>query len=138
MQNYLHDVDEIDVLYARMHRDPAPLGLLERVYAAVAERARRRRRIGYWVLAISVLLAASLAFFLGQQARSSGALVLVDLLLANRDLLLEAPVDWVASLAELVPLPVVVPLVASVALIGVGAQLALTPMRRMASRGMGR
>ena len=37
MQNYLHDVDEIDVLYARMHRDPSPSGLLDRVYAAVAE-----------------------------------------------------------------------------------------------------
>jgi hypothetical protein len=138
MQNYLHDVDEIDVLYARMERDPAPLGLLERVYLGIAERARRRRRIGYWVMATSLLLAASLAFFLGQQARMSGALILVDLLLANGDLLMEAPTEWVASLAELMPLPVIVPVVASVGLVGVAAQLALTPVRRLAARGMGR
>ena len=138
MQDYLNDSDELDSLYARLQRDPAPPGLIERVYAAVAERAQRRRRIGYWVIATSVLVAASLAFFLGQQARSSGALVVLDLLLTNRELLLEAPAEWVATLAELVPLLVVVPLVSSLVLIGVAAQVALTPVRRFTARGAGR
>jgi len=138
MQNYLHDVDEVDVLYARMSREPAPLGLLERIYEGVAERARRRRRLGYGVIAISLFLASSLAFFLGQQARASGALVLADLLLANRDLLMEAPAEWVGAVAGMVPWLVVVPVTGSLILLAVGAQLALTPVRRLTARGIGR
>jgi len=132
--NDLHDLDQVDVLYARLERVEPPAGLAARVLARASARARRRRRIGYSIITACLALAAGLSFFVGQQLQASGALSLLNLMLADADLLVEAPLELVGTVAELVPWLVVIPIAACLVGTVVAMRLAQTPIVRFSTQ----
>jgi len=134
---YPEDVDDVDILFARLQPAELPGNLRPRVLSAAAQRSRRRHVIGYSLLVASIILAVLLSFSIGQQLRLSGALALFELL-ADAELLAEAPGDVALALAELVPWHLVILVVGSLAMVAVAARLALSPSMRFMSRAIGR
>src|SRR4051794_10713168 len=140
MDRYFHDLDrmddldQIDVLYARLDRKDPPAGLGARILAVAAARAHRRRRLGYGIIAACLTLAAALSFFVGQQLQVSGALSLLHLLAADADLLMEAPLEMAGTVAELVPWFVLIPIAACLVGTVVAMRLAQTPIVRFSTQ----
>ena len=134
---YPEDVDDVDILFARLEPAALPANLQSRVLAAAAQRSRRRHAIGYSLLAASIILGVVLSFSIGQQLRLSGALALFELL-ADAELVAEAPGDVALAVAELVPWHLILLVVGSLALVAVAARLALSPSIRFMSRAIGR
>ncbi|MEA2642905.1 MAG: hypothetical protein QOF51_4299 [Chloroflexota bacterium] len=135
---YFHDVDDLDILYARMEREDAPPGLTPRVLGMVAHRSRQRRLHGAIMFAIGLMAAALLSFVVGFNLSASGILDVVGLQLQNLDLLGAAPLDFALGVAESTPW---VPAI----LAGGGAVLAaralpmlMAPVLRVGARGNGR
>src|SRR5436853_7022541 len=100
---YQFELDDIDRLFARLEPDQGPDDMSARVIAMVAIRARRRRRIGVAAIAFSLLLLATISFFMGQQLGSSGALLLLEGVALGPDLVGTAPMDTALAAVELVP-----------------------------------
>src|SRR5437762_5186677 len=102
-EQYFTGIDDVDVAFARLERVTPPEGLHAMVMVTIAARARARRRRGYVLIGGVLLLAAGLAFILGQQLQLSGAIELADVALTNLDLFFEAPGDFVLAVGETVP-----------------------------------
>ena|SRR5438093_9290529 len=128
---YFHGMDDVDVAFARLERVAPPSHLHTTVMLAIAARARGRRRLGYVVIGSALALAVAISFVLGQQLRLSGALELADLALANFDLFLDAPADFVLAVGEGIPWLLVAPVVLCLAAMAWATRLALTPAVRL-------
>jgi hypothetical protein len=137
-EQYFHGIDDVDIAFARLERVPPPERLHGSVMLAVAARARARRRMGYLLIASVLVVAVALSFFLGQQLRVSGALDLASVALANLDLFLDAPGEFVLAFGEGVPWLLVLPVVLCVGAIAWATRLALTPSVRMRAPNVGR
>lgn len=130
---YPSDVDDVDMLFARLEPTAPPPDLHSRVLAGAQTRARRRHLLGYMLLAASVLLATSISFSIGQHLQLSGALALVDVL-ADLELLTDEPSELLFVAIELTPWPLAGLVGASLATIVVALRLALSPSIRFARR----
>jgi len=135
MDQYLHEIDDVDVAFARLERVPPPANLRARVLAVAAARARARRRAGYTLIAVAVVLATALSFLLGQQLRVSGALELANLALDDLDLFFAAPSEFALALGELVPWALLALVAGCLGAIVWATRLALTPGVRLSARG---
>ena len=134
---YPDDVDDVDILFARLQLAAAPEDLSARVIAHSQARSRRRHSIGYVLLAASIVLAVGLSFIVGQQLKLSGALALVDFI-ADMELLTTAPLEVALAILELVPWHLAALVAASLAMVVVAVRLALSPSIRFGSRPAGR
>jgi hypothetical protein len=134
---YPDDVDDVDILFARLQPADPPENMSERVIARTQARVRRRHAIGYALLAASVVFAIGLSFIVGQQLKISGALALVDFI-ADMELLTAAPLEVALAVLELVPWHLAALVAASLALVVVAVRLALSPSVRFGSRPAGR
>ena len=134
---YPNDVDDVDVLFARLERADPPSDLRAQVLIRVQQRSRRRHRLGYALLATSVMLAVLVSFTIGQQLRASGALALLGFL-SDLELLSEAPAELGLALLELVPWYLALVVGAALAMVVVAVRLALSPSIRLESRAEGR
>jgi len=135
---YFNDVDDIDVLFARLEREDPPSGMTAGVLAAVAERARRRRRIGIAVFILALTVATLLAFLVGHELRASGVLDLITIELQSADLVQAAPLDLAKGLAENVPWVPTGLVVVSLAAAARALPVLAAPAVRFGSRRMGR
>jgi hypothetical protein len=128
---YFTGIDDVDVAFARLQRQPPPAGLHVAVMLAVASRARARRRRGYIAMGVARTLAIALSFVLGQQLRLSGALELAGVAISDLDLLLAAPGDFALAIGEGVPWLIATPVLCCVAVLPWAMRLALTPLVRV-------
>ncbi len=133
---YPEDVDDVDILFARLAPAAPPAELHARVLAAAQERSRRRRLIGCLLLAGSIVLAAVLSFAIGQSLRVSGALTLLGFL-SDAELFSEAPAEVALALFELVPWHLVALVAGALALVVVAVRLTITPSIRFSARTVG-
>jgi hypothetical protein len=130
---YPSDVDDVDRLFARLQPAAPPADLHHRVLAGAQTRARRRHFLGYFLLTVSVLLAASISFSIGHELQASGALALVDVF-ADLGLLDDEPVDLLFVALEVTPWPLAALVGAALAMVVVAVRLALSPSIRFARR----
>jgi hypothetical protein len=134
---YPDDVDEVDVLFARLESATPPPDLRDRVLAGADARSQRRHLIGYALLVASLLVAAAISFSIGQQLRLSGAVDLLNFL-ADLELFSEAPSEVLLAFLELTPWPLTVLVAASFALVLFAVRLTVTPVVHLGSRRAGR
>ena len=122
------DIDDVDRLFARLQRRQPPAQLVDEVLAAVAARARTRRRVGQSAVAVALALAAGLSFFVGQALRTSGALALVGVAVADLEIARAAPLEVGMALVELIPWGLASLVALSLATVIVAGRFALTPL----------
>ena len=127
------DVDDVDILFARLERAVPPANLRARVLAGARERSRRRHLLGYGLLAAAIALAVALSFSIGQQLRASGALALLAFLV-DAELLAAAPAEVALALLELIPWHLVVLVGGALAMVLFAMRLALSPSIRLEPR----
>ena len=128
------DRDDVDVIFARLERAPAPAGLRAGVLKRVASRASARRWLGYTAIVTSLLLALTFSFFVGGQLQSAGALSLLTALLGDFDLVTVAAAGILFDLVDLVPWLHVGVVLLSLAALAAAARLASTPALRYGPR----
>jgi hypothetical protein len=133
---YPEDVDDVDMLFARLEPVVPPPDLHSRVVARAQGRARHRHVLGYALLTISVLLAAIISFGIGQELQASGALALVDVL-GDIELLDDEPFDLLFVALDVTPWPLTALIGAALAMVVVATRLALSPSIRFARRSEG-
>jgi len=133
---YPNDVDDVDILFARLEPALPPADLHDRVLAGAQARSRRQRLLGYVLLAVSVGVAASISFSIGQQLQLSGALALLDFL-GDLDLLSDSLAEVLLAAIELTPWPLAALVAASLAMVVVAMRLALSPAVHFRSRDAG-
>lgn len=133
---YPNDVDDVDILFARLEPAPPPTDLHDRVLAGAEMRSRRRHLLGYVLLTVSVLVAASISFNIGQQLQLSGALALLAFL-GDLDLLSDSLAEVLLAAFELTPWPLAALVAASLAMTIVAVRLALSPSVHFRSRDAG-
>ena len=131
------DRDDIDILFARMERVPAPPGFGARVLAAVESRTRARRRLGITALAASLLVATVLSFFIGQELQTTDALEILAGALDDVALLSTEPSDVALAFIELAPWPLAALVGVCLAVAAGASRLALTSFGGLGPRGAG-
>lgn len=129
MSEYPEARDEIDVLFARLERVAAPAALEAGVRSMVAARARARRWFGAVATVLSLVGAVVVSFFFGVELTTEGGLALVQTVMADWELLAEAPADVALAVVESVPWLLAALVAACLAALAAGARLALlTPV----------
>jgi hypothetical protein len=128
---YPSDVDDVDMLFARLQPAVPPPDLHSRVLVGTESRARRRHFFGYLLLAVSVFLAASISFVIGQELQASGALAVVDVL-GDLGLLDDEPLDLLLLAIEVTPWHLAALVGAALAMVVVAVRLTLSPSIRFA------
>ena len=123
---YPNDVDDIDMLFARLAPVVPPPDLHSRVVVQVQSRTRRRHFLGYALLTVSVVLAAVISFGIGQELQTSGTLALVDVL-GDMEVLDDEPADLLFVALEVTPWPLAALVGAALAMVVVATRLALSP-----------
>ena len=96
-------VDDVDVLFARLERVAPPVDLSRRVALAISGRVEARRRLLTRVAMVSTALSVPFSFITGQQLQLSGALAVAAALGTDVELWRAAPLDVTLGIAELVP-----------------------------------
>lgn len=134
----LDDRDDVDILFARLERVPAPPGFQARVLAAAHGRAQVRRRLGMAALAASLLVATVLSFLIGQDLQTTDALEILAGALDDVGLLSAEPSDVVLAFIELAPWPLAALVAVSLAVAAGASRLALAPFGGLGPRGVGR
>jgi hypothetical protein len=119
--------DDVDRLFARLDREPAPEDLTARVLA----RTSRTRAVLAWPWMIASLAALGVlsvaGYELGASLASSGGIELLTAIFGDLGLLTTAPGDVLAALGEVVPWTLV-------ALAGVSAALLILAAGNVVSR----
>jgi hypothetical protein len=133
---YPDDVDDVDMLFARLESAPPPSNIHSRVVGEAQARARGRQLLGYALLAVSVLLAATLSFGIGQELQASGTLALLDVL-GDIELLDDEPADLLFLALEVTPWLLVALVGGALAMVVVATRLALSPSLHFSRRSEG-
>jgi hypothetical protein len=109
--NYLirnEELDDVDRLFARLDRAPAPVDLTARVLASTVARSNATRTVLAWPWLVAGLLALGLlsvaGYLLGSSLAAGDGLEVVGAVLDDLGLLTTSPGDVVAALGEVVPL----------------------------------
>jgi len=130
-RRYEFEVDDVDRLFARLRPAEPPVGLSLQVLAAVSARARRRRRIGAWMALASLVMIALFSFLAGQQLATSGSLLVLQSLVSNLDLVMEAPADAALAAIQLVPWAYAALVVVGLAAVGLAARMLFHPTSKL-------
>jgi hypothetical protein len=106
------DLDDVDRLFARLDRAPAPDDLTARVLASTVARGEAARAVLAWPWLLAGVVALGLltltGYQLGASLAMSDGLELVAALIDDFGLLTSAPGDVVAALGEAIPWSLVV------------------------------
>jgi hypothetical protein len=131
--------DDIDRLFARLDRVPAPEDLTARVLASTVARTEATRAVLAWPWMLAGLAALGLltltGYQLGASLAMSDGLELVAALVEDFGLLTTAPGEVVAALGEVIPwtLVVLAGLSAGLLILAAGNIVSRTPMSMRAS-----
>ena len=123
-----HTPDDLDRLFARLERAPAPPELTARVLASTIGRERAPRVAWPWCAAGLVALIGLVltGYLLGASLASSDGLDVLEGVATDLSLLSVAPGDVLAALGEVVPWPLVGLAAVSAALLSLASGRALT------------
>jgi hypothetical protein len=104
-----HQPDDVDRLFARLERAPAPPDLTARVLARTVGPERARRLIWPWCVAglLGVLGVLVAGYLVGATLASSDGLDVIAGVVTDFTLLTVAPGDVLAAVGEVVPWPLV-------------------------------
>jgi hypothetical protein len=112
-----HELDDVDRLFARLHRAPVPDELTARVLANTVARTHSAR--GPWMVAgLAALGVLTLAGYqLGANLAATDGLDLIAAVFGDTGLLTTAPGDVFAALSEVIPWTLVIAAGSSAALL---------------------
>jgi hypothetical protein len=143
---YLHppadEHDDIDRLFARLDRAPAPDDLTARVLANTVARTEAARAVLAWPWMVAGLFALGLlalaGYQLGASLAANNGLELVTALLEDAGLLTTAPGDVAAALRESIPwgLVIVAGFSATLLIVAAGNVVSRTPSQLQRTRSI--
>ena len=134
--SHLDQPDDLDRLFARLERAPAPPDLIPRVLARTVRREPRASVAWTWCLAglLALVGVAVAGYLVGAALAASDGLDVLEAVAADLTLLTVAPGDVLAAVGEVVPWPPVVLAGVSAALVTWASGRAVVPSRRAEAR----